>query len=54
MDFKIGDDIDENGAVEHKVLSDRTKIIIIIVVAFIAGLSVFLITNALFGKKEIK
>ena len=32
MDFKIGDDIDENGAVEHKMLSNRTKIIIIAVV----------------------
>ena len=53
MDFKIGDDIDENGAVEHKVLSDKTKIIIIVVVALLAGLSVFLITNALFGKKEV-
>lgn len=54
MDFKIGDDIDENGAVEHKVLSDKTKIIIMVVVAIVAGLSVFLITNALFGKKEVK
>lgn len=54
MDFKIGDDIDENGAVEHKTLSDKTKIIIIVVVALIAGLSVFLITNALFGKKEVQ
>ena len=54
MDFKIGDDIDENGAVEHKMVSDKTKIIIIVVVALVAGISVFLITNALFGKKEVK
>ena len=54
MDFKIGDDIDVNGAVEHKLLSDKTKIIIIVVVAILAGLSVFLITNILFGKKEVK
>ena len=54
MDFKIGDDIDENGAIEHKALSDRTKIIIIVVLALVAGISVFLITNALFGKKEIE
>ncbi len=53
MDFKIGDDIDENGAVEHKSLSDKTKIIIIVVVALIAGISVFLVTNALFGKREV-
>lgn len=53
MDFKIGDDIDENGAVEHKLLSDKTKLIIVIVVALVAGISVFLITNAIFGKKEV-
>ena len=49
MDFKIGDDIDENGAVEHHVLSNKTKIIIIAVFALIAGISVFLITNLVFG-----
>ena len=49
MDFKIGDDIDENGAVEHHVLSNRTKIIIMVVLALVAGISVFLITNLLFG-----
>ena len=49
MDFKIGDDIDENGAVEHHVLSNKTKIIIMVVFAIIAGISVFLITTLLFG-----
>ena len=38
MDFKIGDDIDENGAVEHHVLSNRTKIIIMVVLALVAGM----------------
>ena len=54
MDFKIGDDIDENGAVEHKSMNEKTKIIIVVVVALVAGLSVFFITNAIFGKKEVK
>lgn len=54
MDFKIGDDIDENGAIEHKALSDKTKIIIIVIIAFVAGISVFLITNAIFGRKEVE
>lgn len=56
MDFKIGDDIDENGAVEHHVLSNKTKIIIMVVFAIAAGISVFLITSLLFGgnKEEEK
>ena len=50
MDFRIGDDFEENGG-KKRLSGDTFKIIVIVVVAIIVGLVVFLITNALFGKK---
>ena len=54
MDFKF-DEVEEESS--QKVSNDATKklsIIIIVVVSLVCGLTVFFITNALFGKKEVK
>ena len=50
MDFKIGDDIEVNGSRNRKGES-KMIIIIIVVVSLLCGLSVFFVSNALFGKK---
>lgn len=49
MDFRIGDDIQEGGTKKNR--GDTFKIIVIVVVALIIGLLVFIVTNALFGKR---
>lgn len=49
MDFRIGDDFQEGGSKKNS--GDTFKIIVIVVIAIIAGLLVFLVTNALFGSK---
>ncbi len=50
MDFRIGDDIREDGSKNNS--GDTFKIIVIVVAAIVIGLIVFFITNAIFGKKE--
>lgn len=53
-DFKIGDDFDENGnANEHRV-DKKIVIAIVIVISIIIGLSVFLVSNLLFGRDDDK
>ena len=52
MDFKIGDDFDENGNSNEHKMSKKTAIIIVTVVAIVFGLLVFFISNAIFGKKD--
>ena len=46
MDFKIGDDFDENGNSNEHKMSKKTAIIIVTVVAIVFGLLVFFISNA--------
>ena len=43
MDFKIGDDFDENGNSNEHKMSKKTAIIIVTVVAIVFGLLVFFI-----------
>lgn len=52
MDFKIGDEIEETSEDGGKSHSNLIPIIIIVVISLVCGLTVFLITNAIFGKKE--
>jgi hypothetical protein len=52
MDFKIGDDFDENGNSNEHKMSKKTAIIIVTVVAIVFGLLVFFISNAIFGKRD--
>ncbi len=52
MDFKIGDDFDENGNSNEHKMSKKTAIIIVAVVAIVFGLLVFFISNAIFGKRD--
>ena len=58
MDFKIGDELEETTEdgelVSKKSSNNILPIIIIAVVAIICGIVVFLVSNTLFGKKEIK
>lgn len=58
MDFKIEDEFEETTedgeSVSKKSSNNILPIIIIAVVAIICGLVVFLVSNTLFGKKEIK
>ena len=55
MDFKIGDEIeDESTEQQNKQKKSKLPIIIVIIISILCGLIVFLISNALFGKKEIK
>jgi len=53
MDFKIGDEIEESSG-ESKKNKNILPIIIIVVISLVCGLTVFLISNALFGEKEVK
>lgn len=50
MDFKIGEDIEEEKA-KKKSMPNGVKMVIIIVVSLIAGVTVFFISNHFFGKK---
>lgn len=50
MDFKIEDNFDENGSSKKKKNS-TLSIVIVSIIAIICGISVFVISNALFGKK---
>ncbi len=55
MDFKIGDEIEdyqEEGEEPRK--SSKLPLIIVIIVAILCGLLVFVVSNAIFGKKVIK
>ena len=52
MDFKIGDEIEENGT-PKKDRSKNLGLIIAIIIALASGIIVFLISNAIFGKKEV-
>lgn len=52
MDFKIEDGFDENGTSKKKGNS-TLAIIIVVVIAILCGISVFFISNALFGKKVV-
>lgn len=55
MDFKIGDEIEETEESQKKSSSDsKLPLIIIVVVSILVGLTVFFITNKLFGPKEVK
>ena len=51
-EFKIGDSVDENGNAKAKQYNKKFSLIIILVVSLVSGLTVFFISNALFGKKE--
>ena len=57
MDFKIGDELEETTEdgelVSKKSSNNILPIIIIAVVAIICGIVVFLVSNTLFGKKEM-
>ena len=53
-DFKIGDEIDEGGEYKESKSKSVIPIVIIVVIALVCGLTVFFITNSLFGKKEVK
>ena len=53
MDFKIGDEIEEEKS-KQKNKSNNLGLIIAIIIAIICGISVFLISNKIFGKKEVK
>lgn len=52
MDFKIGDEIEDKKQKKNK--SNSLGLIIAIIIALICGISVFLISNKIFGKKEVK
>ena len=52
-DFKIGDEIEESGEYKESKSKNIIPIVIIVVIALVCGLTVFFITNALFGKKEV-
>jgi len=57
MDFKIGDEFEEVNEEESKNKKSSNNIfpiIIIAVVSIVCGVVVFLVSNTLFGKKEIK
>ncbi len=51
-DFKIGDEIEETSGENEKKNTNVIPIIIIVVISLICGLTVFFITNAIFGKKD--
>lgn len=51
MDFKIGDEIEEAGASPSKK-NTKLPIIIVIVISIVIGLTVFLVSNTLFGAKK--
>ena len=51
-EFKIGDSVDENGNAKAKQYNKKFSLIIILIVSLVSGLTVFFISNALFGKKE--
>lgn len=51
-EFKIGDSVDENGNEKAKQYNKKFSLIIILIVSLVSGLTVFFISNALFGKKE--
>ena len=53
MNFKIGDEIEENGKPKENK-GHKLGIIIVIIIALFCGITVFLISNAFFGKKEVK
>ncbi len=53
MNFKIGEVIEEKGE-NKKNNGNKLGLLIVIIVAIICGVVVFLISNAIFGKKEIK
>ena len=49
MDFKIGDDFDENGNVKEHKFNKKLAIIIVVVCSIIIGLTVFFISYAILG-----
>jgi len=51
MDFKIGDEIQVNGSSSKLKKDTKLPLIIVIVIAIVVGLTVFLVSNSLFGKK---
>ncbi len=51
MDFKISDDIEEVTPKKKKNMSNGMKMVIVIIVSLVAGVSVFLISNYFFGEK---
>ena len=52
MDFKIGDEIEENPGQQNKQSNSKLPIIIVVVISLLCGLTVFLVSNAIFNKKE--
>ena len=52
MDFKIGDDFDENGNVNEHKANKKVVITIVIVISIVFGLLVFFISNAILGGKD--
>lgn len=50
MDFKIGDSLEENGS--EKQNNRKIPLIIVIVLSIVIGLSVFFISNLIFGDKK--
>lgn len=49
MDFKIGDDFDENGNVQEHKVNKKMLIAIVAVISIVFGLLVFFISNAILG-----
>ncbi len=52
MNFKIEQDDSEETTSKTRIKSDKFMIIIIVVISLVCGLTVFLISNAIFGKKK--
>lgn len=51
MDFKIGDEIEEEGtSVKNK--NKNLPIIVVVVISIVIGLTVFLVSNLVFGEKK--
>ncbi len=49
MDFKIGDDFDENGNVKEHKVNKKIAIAMVAIIAIVIGLVVFFVSNAIFG-----
>jgi hypothetical protein len=52
MDFKIGDDLEENTSDSPRKTNSKLPIIIVVVVSLLCGLLVFFVSNLLFGVKK--
>ena len=54
-DFNVEDQVDENGKPKKKnPIDKKISLAIILIVSLVSGLTVFFVSNALFGKKEPK